>query len=235
MIESNLQAATDLDLFQSASRWKRYWAAHVMPYLGESVIEVGAGIGGSTPFLCDRAQRWVCLEPDRARADRIQSRIGRGELGPNCEAVNGVLADMPRNELCDAILYADVLEHIEDDRSELAGAARRLRAGGHLIVLGPAHEWLFSRFDAAIGHYRRYSKRLLVRLTPEGTEIVTTKYLDSAGMLASTVNRCILRVDQPSQRQIAFWDRVIVPISRCIDPLLDFRIGKSVLVVWRRC
>ena len=59
-------------------------------------------------------------------------------------------------------------------------------------------------------------------------------YLDSIGMLASLGNRLILKSSMPTRRQIALWDRLMVPISRLADPLLGHRLGKSVLGVWQR-
>ena len=59
----------------------------------------------------------------------------------------------------DTILYVDVLEHIADDAAELARARRLLTPEGNLVVLAPAHQSLFSPFDAAVGHYRRYDER----------------------------------------------------------------------------
>ena len=38
----------------------------------------------------------------------------------------------------------------------------------------------------------------------------------------------------PTAGQIRFWDSVLVRLSRVLDPLLGYRVGKSVLVVWRR-
>lgn len=71
------------------------------------------------------------------------------------------LAALPRDSRFDTILYIDVLEHIADDRAELVEAARRLNPGGYLVVLSPAHQWLFTAFDAAIGHVRRYTAKSL--------------------------------------------------------------------------
>ena len=34
--------------------------------------------------------------------------------------------------------------------------------------------------------------------------------------------------------QILFWDRVLVRLSRALDPLLGYRVGKSILGVWRK-
>ena len=38
----------------------------------------------------------------------------------------------------------------------------------------------------------------------------------------------------PTPGQIALWDRVMVPISRLLDPVLGYRLGKSVMGVWRK-
>ena len=50
----------------------------------------------------------------------------------------------------------NVLEHIEDDKEELNIAVSKLNQGGHLIILVPAHNELYSKFDKEIGHFRRY-------------------------------------------------------------------------------
>jgi hypothetical protein len=134
----------------------------------------------------------------------------------------------------DAILYIDVIEHIDDDSGQLELAATRLNQDGHLIVLSPAHQWLFSPFDEAIGHYRRYSRNTLRAVGPADCQLVFLRYLDSVGLLASLANRLFLRASRPTTRQIAFWDRFMVPVSRVVDPCLAYRLGKSVLGVWRR-
>ena len=46
----------ELELFEYAENWKRYFASHMKPYLKGSVLEVGAGIGGTTKVLCDATQ-----------------------------------------------------------------------------------------------------------------------------------------------------------------------------------
>ena len=146
----------------------------------------------------------------------------------------GTLADLEDRDRFDTILYMDVLEHIDDDRAELALAADRLRPGGQLIVLAPAHQWLFTPFDAAIGHYRRYTKRMLRAAAPAAMRPIRLAYLDAAGMLASLGNRLVLKSAMPNPGQIAVWDRFLVPCSRWIDPMLGYTLGKSVLAVWTK-
>jgi SAM-dependent methyltransferase len=226
---------SELELFAAAINWKSYVRRQVDRYLGRDVLEVGAGQGGTTRVLCDgRADRWLCLEPDASLAARLRSAVGDGDLPDCCRIRVGTSADLDRCDDFDTILYMDVLEHIAEDRAELEQAAARLRPGGHLIVLAPAHQWLFTPFDAAIGHYRRYAKGTLRGVAPAGLPLVRLAYLDAAGMLASLGNRLVLRSAAPTPSQIAVWDRFLVPFSRWIDPLLGYSVGKSVLAVWQK-
>jgi SAM-dependent methyltransferase len=223
----------ELEFFARAHNWKAYFAAEIRPFLRGAVLEVGAGLGATTRALADcPARSWLCLEPD----PQLAARLTR-ELASDYErytVLAGSIDDVPRSAMFDAILYVDVLEHIERDADELVRASQRLSALGHLVVLSPAHAFLMSDFDRAIGHYRRYDANGLVALTPPELELLHLRYLDSCGMLASLANRWLLRQGLPTHAQIAFWDRRIVPVSRRIDPWLAHRLGKSILAVWRR-
>jgi 2-polyprenyl-3-methyl-5-hydroxy-6-metoxy-1,4-benzoquinol methylase len=225
----------ELDLFQHAVHWKQYYATFLTPYIKGDVLEVGAGIGGTTRVLCDGSPRaWTCLEPDAQIAARLEAALDERPLPVPARVQTGTLEDLPRGHRFDTILYIDVLEHIENDRVELTRAAGRLAPLGHLIVLSPAHNWLFSPFDTAIGHYRRYSKSTLLAAAPATVQIVRVFYLDSVGMTASLANRLLLKASQPTLAQIGFWDRNLVRISRTIDPLLGYHLGKTVIGIWQR-
>ena len=134
----------------------------------------------------------------------------------------------------DTIIYIDVLEHIENDRDELNQAASHLRQGGHLIVLSPAHQRLFSPFDAAIGHFRRYNRAMLRSVSPGSLRVELMKYLDSAGLILSAANMLFLRQSMPTKAQLHFWDHWVVPVSRVLDKLFMYSVGKTIIAVWRR-
>ena len=225
----------ELESFAHARRWKAYVRKALRPYLAGDILELGAGIGETTRALRpgSRALSWTCVEPDPAMALAIAVAATAGEFGENVATLCGTLADLPEGQRFDTALYVDVLEHIEEDRGELAGAAARLRTGGRIVVLSPAYPFLFSEFDRAIGHFRRYTKGMLRRLTPPGMRIEAEFYLDGVGMLASLANRAMLRQAQPTLRQVLFWDRVLVPLSRLLDPLTGRRFGRSVVTVWQ--
>lgn len=50
-------AGGELDLFSLATNWKRYIKAEIGKYLVGDVLEVGAGIGGTTAALHDGTAR----------------------------------------------------------------------------------------------------------------------------------------------------------------------------------
>jgi len=224
----------ELDVFALAKHWKTYVRSSLGPSIGGNVLEVGAGIGSTTQLLCGpSANRWVCLEPDAGLADRLANDPAIQSLQPRPEVAVGFLNDLATDDRFDTILYIDVLEHIEDDRGELERASARLQPGGNLIVLCPAHQFLFTEFDRRVGHFRRYSKRSLRAVGPEGLDLQSLFYLDAVGMLVSLGNRCLLRQGKPTARQVRLWDNLFVRTSRLVDPLLRWSVGKTVVAVWQ--
>lgn len=225
----------ELSTFALATRWKARLAHEIRPYLGRDVLEVGAGLGETARALITAEQStWTLLEPDPALAATALRLVQSGGLPSGCQVQVGVTADLDDARLFDSAIYVDVLEHIEKDAAELANAARHVRPGGHLVVMSPAHQWLYSAFDAQIGHCRRYSRRTLSAIAPAGCTRVRLRYLDAVGMAASVANRLVLHQAMPTAAQVLFWDRRLVPVSRVVDPVLAYRVGKSILAVWRR-
>jgi SAM-dependent methyltransferase len=227
---------TELELFAEAHHWKRYFRSAIADRLVGDVLEVGAGIGETARHLIDGRQRsWLCLEPAERLATKLRGWAAGGPVTPQPAVQIGTTLDVDPRSRFDTILYIDVLEHIEDDRGEMERAAELLAPrGGTVIVLSPAFQQLFSDFDRSVGHYRRYTRASLAAVMPPSLRQVRMKYLDSVGFMASLANRALLRQALPSRRQIALWDRAMIPASRVLDPLLAHSFGRSVLAVYER-
>ena len=222
---------SELEIFAHATHWKSYVQSKLRPYLVGDVLEVGAGIGGTTQALNDGTQqRWICLEPDAEFAKKIRSLPHL----QNCEVLVGMLPDIKSRDKFDAILYIDVLEHIKEDAAELNQAAQHLKPNGVIIVLAPAFPWLYTPFDAAIGHFRRYTRNSLRAIAPRGLREEKSIYLDAFGVLASAGNLLFLQAPKASVGQMQFWDNCLVPLSRFMDRLLAYSLGRSVLSIWRK-
>jgi len=228
---------SELDMFAAAWNWKSYWSEQIRPFLRGDILEVGAGIGSNTRFLDPEGGTglWVCLEPDPKLMGQLVKGLRETEPRRTYEAVCGTLEESLAGRQFDTIIYIDVLEHIDNDREELDRAASHLRPGGHLIVLSPAHQRLFSPFDAAIRHFRRYNRPMLQRISPASLRLERMRYLDCAGLVLSVANMLLLRQSMPTKAQLRFWDHWIVPISRVLDKLLLYSVGKTIIAVWATC
>jgi SAM-dependent methyltransferase len=233
--EENKYAGSELDLFANALNWKAYWSTLIRPFLGRKILDVGAGIGASAKVLARiECERYFALEPDELLVSRMKKDAASDLFHQNFEVGAGTSASLGPDELFDTILFIDVLEHIDNDKEELARSASHLMPGGRIVVLSPAHQWLFTAFDKAIGHFRRYDKAGLLAIKPPELALEHLFYLDSVGMLASLGNRFVLRSGKPTIGQIALWDGWMVPVSRTLDRMTGYRVGKSIVGVFRK-
>ncbi len=236
MTDAFTYVGSELDIFASATNWKQYFSQQLQPYIRGDILEVGAGIGTTTRILCRGKKRsWTCLEPDVQLVNRLIDSLHTTTLPVEPSVINSTVSQLLPDQQFDTILYIDVLEHIENDANELITAASHLRQDGMLIVLSPAHQMLYTPFDRAIGHFRRYDKASLKAISPPGLKLKRCFYLDSVGLLASLGNRLLLQSSMPTPKQIWFWDRLMIPLSRWLDLLLGYRIGKSIVGVWQQC
>jgi ubiquinone/menaquinone biosynthesis C-methylase UbiE len=233
MSESFTYPGDELVLFQHATNWKKYFSRQIKPYIKGNVLEVGAGTGSTTLLLNDgTSNQWLMLEPDKKMSDELRKRIEAKEFPVNCRLQTGTIDQLTQK--FDTIIYIDVLEHIENDAEELKKAAILLREGGHLVVLSPAFNSLYSPFDKAIGHHRRYNKKMIRQITPGGLNLISNRYYDTVGYFAALMNKLVLRQKYPTLKQVIFWDRWMVPLSGIKDKLLFHSFGKSIIAVWKK-
>lgn len=231
MSEAFKYPGDELALFQHAKNWKRYFSKKIRPFIKGNVLEVGAGIGATTLLLNDgSAKQWTMLEPDEQMSAALKGRMT--EFPTNCDLQPGTINNITGT--FDTIIYIDVLEHIENDATEVKKAGGLLNKGGHLVILAPAFRSLYSPFDKAIGHYRRYNWKMLKSIKPADLECISSRYYDSVGYFASVMNKIFLKQKYPTLKQVMFWDRWMVPISRLSDKIFFHSFGKSIISIWKK-
>lgn len=223
----------ELTLFHHAIQWKKYFSRHIKPYIKGKVLEAGAGLGSTTLFLNDgSASQWILLEPDPEMSSILQQKITTQVLKSNSSVVTGTIGHVTGK--FDTIIYIDVLEHIAADDLEITKAAALLNPGGNIIVLSPAFQFLYSPFDKAIGHFRRYNRKAIRNITPAGLQLISNKYYDSIGYFASFMNKLVLHQKYPTLKQVLLWDKWMIPVSKITDRLFFHSFGKSIIAVWKK-
>jgi len=151
------------------------------------ILDYGCGTGGNTRSYTSFGGV-IGIEPNAA-AVRLAAARGEGHF---CRASGTWLPFGPGT--FDAVVASDVLEHIEDDLTAVSEIARVLRPGAAAIISVPAHQWLFSEHDAALHHFRRYSKAGLRDLLERGgLRVRRLSYWNAALFPAICLHRLLLK------------------------------------------
>ena len=133
----------------------------------------------------------------------------------------------------DTIVCLNVLEHIEDDRGVLRRLHDSLAPGGRLLLLVPAHQWLFGSIDRAIDHHRRYERAGLVRKLEEAGFLVEhTQFFNRLGVLGWWLNGKILGRTRVPGFQLHLQN-LLVPLLRA-EMYAPLPFGLSLVAVARR-
>jgi 2-polyprenyl-3-methyl-5-hydroxy-6-metoxy-1,4-benzoquinol methylase len=228
--------ADDMERLSTAGNFFDWVLDEFHPYLHGRVLDVGAGTGTITRKLVERYPHITvtALEP----ADNMVADLqAYATVNPRVEVHRATLAEFAgKAQGFDAALYLNVLEHIADDRAELASAAAALRPGGALLVFGPAHEFLYSDLDYKAGHYRRYSlEQLRSVVIAAGFDVVSLRYFDMFGVPPYWFVHRLLRHNGISESSMWMYDRLVVPTSRLLQSVVRRPpFGKNVILVARK-
>jgi SAM-dependent methyltransferase len=211
------------------------WVARKLrPHVGDSVLEVGAGIGNIAGRLMGRRVLYVAAEKDPLHLHALRNRFLRT---PNVVVQRidpEVLEDLAGMESCfDTVLCLNVLEYLEDPGYAVNLLRDTLKPGGSLLVLVPQGPGLYGTLDQSLGHKRRYSAKDARRLLESENFTVETIYnFNKAGTLpwlaysrlfgSKNINKPVLKVFDKS-----VW------LLRWLDPLMPWP-GLSLIVVARK-
>ena len=216
----------------SSANWYNNWTISIFKsYLQGDILEVGCGIGSFTKMLVPYGNVYAfdmdkdCIEQTR-QVINSKEKVGFGDIE------NGEY--FFQEKLFDTITCTNVLEHIENDKKALKNMHHLLKPEGNLILLVPAHPFLYGKIDQEIGHYRRYTKKGVIDiLTDIDFEVVHARKINFLGGIGWWFTGKILKETSVSEKKLQFFDKIapfILPIEEKIEPL----IGTSVLAIAKK-
>jgi len=222
----------ELEAMSRAVNYHQWIVDEFEPYLGESIAEVGAGMGSVSKMLLAKGlKRLYAFEPSQNMYPYLERELKDEE---RALAINDFFGPRYADIGLDAVVYINVLEHIEDDRAELMNALTALRPNGHALLFVPAQAWLYSKLDKQLGHYRRYTAKGLSALVQEvGLSIVKVRYFDFVGMIPWYINYVLLQ-NTLGKNSVSLYDRLAVPTMRRVERLVRPPIGKNVLLIGKK-
>jgi len=140
--------------FRSRRRvlWALVHRSHLMPSL--RILDAGCGTGRNLVEFARLGSAEGVDTSQRAVEFCHRRRLQGVQLAP--------VEQLPfEDDRFDLLLATDVIEHVADDGLALAELRRVAAPGAHLIITVPAYQWLWSRHDVYLHHYRRYTRRAL--------------------------------------------------------------------------
>lgn len=219
----------ELENFDKATIWRKYIFLLIKKFIKGSVLEVGAGIGSFTKNYKNIPSQITLSEVDNDNFAILKKKF----RSTNFNFFNIITKNI--NKKFDTIMYLNVLEHIKEDKEELINAFEKLNNNGHLIVLVPAHNKLYSKFDKAVGHFRRYETNFFKQLNIKNSKLIKLIYLDSIGFFLYYLNKVFFKEEvYPTKFKIYLWDKFFTPISYFLDKMLMYKFGKNILYVIKK-
>lgn len=125
---------------------------------GYHVLEIGCGAGNVLRIL-----ESTCVGGHVMGVELFEEGVRRARQRVSCPVVAGDIDTMTFEQRFALIGMFDVLEHIDDDVATLRRVAELLEPDGRVVVTVPADPRLWSSFDVASHHHRRYTKLSLAR------------------------------------------------------------------------
>ena len=213
---------------------------------GYMVLEVGCGTGNVLTVL-----RQACPDGVVVGLERWFDGLRHAQKRSAGPLVQGDVCSYPFGKRFDLIGMFDVLEHIPAERETLAALHEALVPGGKLLITVPAHQFLWSHFDEAAHHCRRYSEpELRTRLTEAGFEVEFLSLFMASIFPAVWIFRTLGRFSRENnpdiQKKLALREfRVLPVVNELLAALLNLEaqwvangrtlpMGTSLIAIARR-
>jgi SAM-dependent methyltransferase len=199
------------------------------------ILEVGCGGGFLSSFLSQSGANIVATD---MFVNAIRSVKKRGII--NCLTFDANQNWPFKKDSFSTVIMLDVLEHIEDDITCLLELRRVLNRDGTVLLTVPAHPFLFSSWDQALGHHRRYTKSSLqLAFKKVGFQPSLISYYNVLSFLPAIILRgkdrhCKLQLDHAEfpdvpeivNRWLKWWGRL-----ECALISFNLPIGLSFFIV----
>ena len=211
------------------------------------VLELGCGNGGMLPLMGECAPGGRVTGMDFYEEALRHAR--RRCAGAPCSLVRGDVRQPPFDAAFAVVGLFDVLEHVADDVGALRDVHRLLAPGGAVLLTVPAHMSLWSYFDVAAHHARRYApEELTEKLERAGFEVeYLTQFMRAIYPLVWLGRRVKQAFGRPAdavamtQRELritpgvnALLSAALASEARLVRRRKQIALGTSLLAVGRR-
>lgn len=215
---------------EAARKFNLWMGQKLRHYVGDRVLEIGAGIGNLTNQFIPR-ELYVASDINPHYLHYLESYAhGKPYLhvlhvdAGNSEHFAGL------NEQFDTVLMINVLEHVPDEQLALKNVWSALAPGGRAVILVPCHPALYGSLDQVLGHRERYTAASLRSgLERAGFRVENLFDFNRCSVPGWWVNGSVLRKKTFSKLQLKVLNTVM-PVLKKVDRLWPWQ-GLSLIAV----
>jgi glycosyltransferase involved in cell wall biosynthesis len=219
-----------LERLESTRRFNLWMGSNLRPYVGDRVLEIGAGIGNLTNQFIPRDSYVASdINPNYLRYLRSYA------MGKPYLEVRNIDASVPEHFVglerqFDTVLMVNVLEHLPDEQTALRNIRSALMPGGRAVILVPAHPALYGSLDDVLGHRERYTAAKLQQSLEDAGFCVEKLFdFNRFSVPGWWFNGKVLHRKTFSRVQLKIVNSV-VPLAKVADHLLPWQ-GLSLVAV----
>jgi 2-polyprenyl-3-methyl-5-hydroxy-6-metoxy-1,4-benzoquinol methylase len=193
-----------------------------------NILEIGAGYGSMTGMLSNFGTV-NAIEPYADAVSYLQAKL-------KVKTYLGTFESFNETQRYDLITCFDVLEHIEDDKKALSKMAALVNDKGFLVLTVPAYKFLWNRHDEINHHYRRYSKKELLKKIPRDLSIKKISYFNTLLFPMAILDKLVLSKNKRSYsfNPNSVVNRILYRIfsaEKTILRFLNLPFGVSILLI----
>lgn len=205
-----------LERLNRAPRFTRWMADAILPYVGDRVLEIGAGRGNMSAHLMPRSLYWA-TDVNTYYLDYLATLRSTRPYMRVAYTNAADAATFPSGQSFDTVVCLNVVEHIEDDLGALQNVRDALTEGGRAIILVPYGPGLYGSLDEVLGHFRRYTKEQLISVAERaGFRVQEVLEFNRVGVAGWWLNACVLRRRTFGLGQIRMLN-LLTPLFRRMD------------------
>lgn len=206
----------------------------IRPELGDTVLEIGAGIGALSGQLMGKRRRYVVAESEPLYLHALWNRFLRT---PNVEVkqLDPAKADdyLDLEGPFESALCVNVLESQDKPEQVLARLHGALTPQGKLVLLVPQGPGLHGSLDRTLGHKQRFTRAAIEQQVRQaGFTVERTIQLNKAGAVFWWVSSRVLGVERLGKVFLKLFDKTVW-LWRLLDPVLPWN-GLSLILIARR-
>ncbi len=226
----------ELAAMAQAKNYYAWLVERFKPQLKGAVVEHGSGTGLLSAALRRAGIGPLTLtEPDAALAEPLRAQFtADSAVRVVNQTLEAYVAETGEG-IADAVISANVLEHVPDDAASLSAAYRLLKPGGHLCLYVPARPELFGSLDRAFHHHRRYRRpELRDKLTAAGFKVITLNYRNFINAPLWFIMGRVLCRSSLNLHSVKRFDRYVFPICRRLEDLIAPPYGSNLIALARK-